>query len=109
MQRGCANNLGFSNLFYICSFLLILQYLNVVCNFAHCGDYSYQFSSILLSDGSTTTTTKTTLNTQPPALKQLLAYRIAAGHQTHTSAASTLLADVSTVKIDLTKHHLNSR
>lgn len=118
MQRGCASNLGFSNLFYICSvLLLLLQYLNTdvygcdgtpstarsgydgqcgrsICDHHHAaaGDGGGCSDEIVVADAVSTA-----------------ARVVVAAAARGTFGSSSVSSSSSSVKIDLTKHILNSR
>lgn len=102
MQRGCASNLVFSNLFYICSVLLLVQYINVVCTVAQSGRTIFAAAGYdnqhVNDDDDDVRTVVDSISTAALATANSAAI-----------AAVSSLDSTTAVEIDLTKHILNSR
>lgn len=101
MQRGCASNLVFSNLFYICTVLLLVQYINVVCTVAQSGRTiaaTIGYDNHHVNDDDNVRTVVGSISTAA----------LAAANSAAIAAVSSLTS-TTTVEIDLTKHILNSR
>lgn len=101
MQRGCASNLVFSNLFYICSVLLLVQYISVVCTVAQSGRTIFAatgYDNQHVNDNDDVRTVVGSISTAALATANSAAI-----------VAVSSLTSTTAVEIDLTKHILNSR
>lgn len=101
MQRGCASNLVFSNLFYICSVLLLVQYINVVCTVAQSGRTIFAatgYDNHHVNDDDVRT-----------VVGAISTAALATANSAAIAAVSSLTTTTTAVEIDLTKHILNSR
>lgn len=98
MQRGCASNLVYSNLFYICSVLLLVQYINIVCTVAQSSRTIFAaacYENQHVHDDDVRT-----------VVDSISTAALATANSAAIAAASSL---TTAVEIDLTKHILNSR